>query len=174
MHKRLKRTHDHHHRPNRRIPSSYIWAGIGIVVVLVFGAFLFLRSDGDKASSLAPDPNFTPVVEGAPRVEVVQGEVDHGTVKYNRMVRSEFTIRNIGDEPLIINGDPQVEVVEGCCPPKATITSKRLAPGEAAIVSMEYSMHEGMGGPHEFNVHLNTNDPAQPETTFIALSNWVP
>ena len=35
-------------------------------------------------------------------------------------------------------------------------------------------MHEGMGGQHEFVVHVATNDPANPEQTFTVLSNWVP
>jgi len=39
---------------------------------------------------------------------------------------------------------------------------------------MDYTMPEGMGGPHQFNVHLNTNDPTQPETVLIAKSDWGP
>jgi hypothetical protein len=39
---------------------------------------------------------------------------------------------------------------------------------------MDYTMHEGMGGPHEFHVRVKTNDPAQPEMVLVAKSNWVP
>jgi hypothetical protein len=35
-------------------------------------------------------------------------------------------------------------------------------------------MHEGMGGPHEFLVTVQTNDPEQPEKELTVLSNWVP
>ena len=35
-------------------------------------------------------------------------------------------------------------------------------------------MHAGMDGPHDFSVHLVTNDPAKPETEIKVLSNWVP
>lgn len=35
-------------------------------------------------------------------------------------------------------------------------------------------MHEGMGGPHRFDVHVRTNDPVEPEKVLIAKSNWVP
>jgi len=35
-------------------------------------------------------------------------------------------------------------------------------------------MHEGMDGPHRFDVHLTTNDPAEPELVLVAKSNWVP
>jgi hypothetical protein len=39
---------------------------------------------------------------------------------------------------------------------------------------MDYMMHEGMGGQHEFRVHLRTNDPAESETLLVAKSNWGP
>jgi hypothetical protein len=35
-------------------------------------------------------------------------------------------------------------------------------------------MHPGMGGPHEFHIHLLTDDPAEPETVLIAKSDWGP
>jgi hypothetical protein len=35
-------------------------------------------------------------------------------------------------------------------------------------------MHEGMGGPHLFEIPLRTNDPAAPERRLIVRSNWVP
>ena len=35
-------------------------------------------------------------------------------------------------------------------------------------------MHEGMGGPHDFGVNLETNDPEKPLFVVRILSNWVP
>ena len=35
-------------------------------------------------------------------------------------------------------------------------------------------MHGNMGGPHEFRVHLQTNDPQEPTKYLTILSNWVP
>ena len=35
-------------------------------------------------------------------------------------------------------------------------------------------MPAGMGGPHEFRVHLYTNDPDEPEMVLVALSDWGP
>jgi hypothetical protein len=46
-------------------------------------------------------------------------------------------------------------------------------PGEEATITMQYTMHPGMEGQHEFRVHLRTNDPAQPHTPLTVLSNWV-
>jgi hypothetical protein len=35
-------------------------------------------------------------------------------------------------------------------------------------------MHGEMGGPHDFRVHVNTNDPESPLQTLAVLSDWVP
>jgi len=56
-----------------------------------------------------------------------------------------------------------------------TIGSMVLQPGESTIVqSAPFMMHEGMDGPHNFGVHLETNDPDNPEVVVNVLSNWVP
>jgi hypothetical protein len=39
---------------------------------------------------------------------------------------------------------------------------------------MSFTMHEGMGGQHEFRVHLQTNDPVEPVKYLTVLSNWIP
>jgi len=49
-----------------------------------------------------------------------------------------------------------------------------LKPGQETTLTMNYSMHEGMEGQHQFDVHVKTNDPANPETVLIVRSNWVP
>jgi hypothetical protein len=49
-----------------------------------------------------------------------------------------------------------------------------LQPGESTTLSMEFLMHGNMGGKHNFQVHLKTNDPAQADRTLTVLSNWVP
>jgi hypothetical protein len=48
-----------------------------------------------------------------------------------------------------------------------------LQPGESTELSMQFLMHEGMDGMHNFRVHLPNNDPAQPDRTLTVLSNWV-
>jgi hypothetical protein len=37
---------------------------------------------------------------------------------------------------------------------------------------MEFMMHAGMEGQHEFRVHVLTNDPAEPEKLLTVLSDW--
>ena len=34
-------------------------------------------------------------------------------------------------------------------------------------------MHGDMGGPHDFRVHILSNDPQQEDMTLEVLSNWV-
>ncbi|MDX1994553.1 MAG: hypothetical protein SF029_19380 [bacterium] len=40
-------------------------------------------------------------------------------------------------------------------------------------MSLNFTMHSGMGGEHEFRVHLQTNDPSNPQQVLTVLSNWV-
>jgi hypothetical protein len=39
---------------------------------------------------------------------------------------------------------------------------------------MEFMMHAGMGGYHEFWVPLKTNDPAKPVERLVVRSDWGP
>jgi len=49
-----------------------------------------------------------------------------------------------------------------------------LRPGESTTLYMEFMMHAGMEGKHDFRVHLLNNDPRQPDRILTVLSNWVP
>jgi len=39
---------------------------------------------------------------------------------------------------------------------------------------MTFTMHEGMGGFHDFRVKITSNDPASPVKELVVLSNWIP
>ncbi len=41
-------------------------------------------------------------------------------------------------------------------------------------MKLQFMMHEGMDGQHDFRVHVWTNDPQQPEQQVAIRSNWVP
>jgi hypothetical protein len=49
-----------------------------------------------------------------------------------------------------------------------------LNPGDSTTLSMQFMMHEGMDGLHDFRVHLPSNDPKWADQTLAVLSNWVP
>jgi len=38
---------------------------------------------------------------------------------------------------------------------------------------MEFTMHAGMEGPHDFRVILASNDPDEPNKELRVVSNWV-
>ena len=106
-------------RRSRKQNNSLTWlitGALGLVVLVV--AALVLRS-GSKGSSENGqrefDANFEPEVIGVPRVEVVQDDVlDYGNVKLGTTVTTEYTVRNVGDEQLVVLEEPRVELVEGC------------------------------------------------------------
>ncbi len=50
-----------------------------------------------------------------------------------------------------------------------------LKPGESTAVESDvFMMHPGMDGPHDFAVHLITNDPKTPDLVVHVLSVWGP
>jgi hypothetical protein len=50
-----------------------------------------------------------------------------------------------------------------------------LQPGDSTIIQSDvFMMHEGMDGPHDFAVHLKTNDPNNPDLVVSVLSYWIP
>jgi hypothetical protein len=53
-------------------------------------------------------------VAGSPRLVVDREEVDFGDVPLGQTVEVEFQIANSGDQTLLFEEDPYVEVVEGC------------------------------------------------------------
>jgi hypothetical protein len=40
-------------------------------------------------------------------------------------------------------------------------------------MTLRFTMHEGMGGPHDFRVRFKTNEPQNPDVELVVLSNWV-
>jgi hypothetical protein len=57
---------------------------------------------------------FEPEVTGAARAEIEETSIDHGTLRFEQPVESVFRVRNVGDQTLLILGEPRVELVEGC------------------------------------------------------------
>lgn len=49
-----------------------------------------------------------------------------------------------------------------------------IRPGRSTTLTLDFTMHAGMGGAHEFLVPLRTNDPAAPERPLIVRSSWGP
>jgi hypothetical protein len=105
------------HRSKKRSQSNNMWivAGIAGGVVLIIAALALVSRQNDAPGQKTFDPNFVPEVTGAPRVEVLpQDVVDYGDVKLGTTINTVFNVRNVGDEQLVVLGEPQVELVQGC------------------------------------------------------------
>jgi hypothetical protein len=153
-------------RRSRKYKSNkfpWPWILIGLGGLLVFSVIAFSVSQNAKAGS------------GTPKLVVDQEKIDWGTLKNGTRKVITLTVTNTGAGTLRFKEKPYVQVVEGCCPPDMQISSMVLKPGESATVtSVEFFMHEGMDGKHNYAVHLITNDATQPDKVVNVLSNWVP
>lgn len=151
-------------RQKNRIAPILLGLG-GLVLVIAAVLSLIPGRNGARAAI---------EVNGAPSLKVDRELVDLGDQKNNQPVAVSFKVTNVGDQALRFSEQPYIEVVEGCCPPLPALGSMVLQPGESTDLSMEFVMHEGMDGMHDFRVHLPTNDPVQPDRTLTVLSNWGP
>lgn len=159
-----------HQRTSERANKRRYFIG-GVVIAITGLIAIFVLASQPKSSIPA---DFTPLVQGAPSLAVLSDEsVDHGDVVVNNFVETEFVVQNVGDETLYIFGDPQMVVVEGCCPAKVKVDDGVLSPGEITTISTRFTMHPGMDGYHDLRVRVASNDPEQPVKELTILSNWV-
>lgn len=93
--------------PPRRYPWLWLVAGGALLLLVAAGALLVQPWSDDE-------PEATPQVVGAPRLSVERETVDEGYVKYDIPVRTTFHLSNVGDQPLRILAEPQVQLVQGC------------------------------------------------------------
>jgi hypothetical protein len=91
-------------------PAKRSWwlpvVGLAAALLVVGGAVLLWQRNSQ--------PSVPPQVTGAPRVAVSQEAINYGDVKLNTPIETVFHVRNVGDQPLKILGEPQVELVQGC------------------------------------------------------------
>jgi hypothetical protein len=151
--------------------TSFVWVLAVVGIIGLIAIIVLVVSNLSAAIGVAP--KYQAKVKGAPRLAVEQDVIDHGDLRLGSTIETTFVVKNVGDKELDILGEPIVEVAEGCCPPKAQVSSSILAPGQTATIKLNYSMHDTMGGKHRFNVHLRTNDPQEPEKILVVYSNWI-
>jgi hypothetical protein len=141
-----------------------------IVPVILVGIVGFVAGTVFLLTRRAP---YTPEVTGRPSGIVSQDYFDYGDIKGGTWIETSFNIKNVGDQPLNVLNEPYVELIEGCCPPIASITARTIYPGDEATISMSFMMDGDMVGPHEFLAHIMTDDPVEPEKQVRILSNWL-
>ncbi|MBI5957430.1 MAG: hypothetical protein HY866_01755 [Chloroflexi bacterium] len=109
-----------HRKKQRSLFKQNFWLPVVVVgALLLVGVAAILSGQKNKNGTSSSgsdqfDPNFKPEVTGAPRVMVPQDYIDYGEVKLGTTVTTTFDVRNVGDQPLVILDEPQVELVEGC------------------------------------------------------------
>jgi hypothetical protein len=88
--------------PSWLLPALLL--GIGAILV---GLAVWVSQRGQQTP-------FTPQVTGRPAAEIDQDVFEYGDVRFNTPMETVFRVRNVGDQPLRILGEPRVELVEGC------------------------------------------------------------
>ena len=152
--------------PVTKLRSRRVWVSWSVVLVVMIGGLTVFGRRTPVLRELIP-PH-----DGAPRLVVDKNVVDFGAVPYRKMIEATFELSNGGKEVLEFTEAPYIEVVKGCCPPSPVLGKKSLRPGEKTTLSVSFMMYQGMGGPHDFRVHLPTNDPDMPDKTVQVLSDW--
>ncbi|MBI4299847.1 MAG: hypothetical protein HY677_01835 [Chloroflexi bacterium] len=54
------------------------------------------------------------------------------------------------------------------------MSSTTIKPGRSATLTAPFTMHEGMGGPHTFEIHVFSDDTRQPEKKLYVKAEFVP
>lgn len=149
-------------KKQKRQQQKFPWWIAAVGALLVIAAFVFLRPGEDYSG-------------GTPVISVDEQNIDMGYIKLGEYRTIKIKVTNTGDGVLRFKEQPYLEVVEGCCPPNISVGSMSLNPGQSTYVETpEFMMHEGMDGPHDFAIHLKTNDPENPELLVHVLSDWGP
>ena len=75
-------------------------------------------------------------------------------MKLNVAVRPTWTFTNSGTDVVTLS-QPQVQIIEGCCPGALAFDGpSTLAPGQTTQLVFELSMHPGMDGAHDMDLHV--------------------
>jgi len=91
---------------SRQMPGPVAMISLAILLV-VAGLGVIWTSSGS-------DAGLAPTGEGAPKLVVEQPVIDEGYQKYSTPIQTAFRLRNDGNQPLKILGEPQVVLAEGC------------------------------------------------------------
>jgi hypothetical protein len=118
------------------------------------------------ALSLVSGPAPSLGAEGAARLRVEPKAFDFGRSLPGRTLRKEFTLRNLGETELSIEG---VSTTCGCT--AAIAGEKRLAPGRSTPLTVTLETRDYRGRV-ERKVLVRTNDPKTPLTE-ITVSTTV-
>jgi hypothetical protein len=147
----------------RRLAGLSLLILVGVVLTGCAGSAAPRIEQGKPAQSFA----------GGARLALEQRSIDYGKVQFNQQVKATFNAKNVGDKPLAIR-KVDVKTVQGCWPPEPVVGSTTLKPGQSTDISVSFTMHDGMGGPHQFDLVVNSNDPVEPAQAVSVLAEFPP
>ncbi len=93
-------------QPQSHWPRVLVPGVVAVVVLVAGGTWFFLQ----RSSPQVVAAQYT----GGARLSVDSDYIDFGTVRFEKFVEARFHLRNVGDQPLRLPSNPQVDVVEGC------------------------------------------------------------
>ncbi len=94
--------------PPPRSPWPVVVLGLGALLIVVVGLLIW-RSSHAPAQASPP-----PQVTGSAKLSVDRDVIDLGKVALGQTVQAQFKLKDVGDQPLQIVGNPRVELVKGC------------------------------------------------------------
>lgn len=109
------------------------------------------------------------IIYGKPIIEVSEKEFDAGTIKEGvvKIVKHEFTIKNTGDEPLVID---RVRTSCGCA---VVDYDSIIRPGKSGIVEPKVDL-TGFNGPVTKTVRIFSNAENEPELKLVLYADIQP
>lgn len=151
-----------------KIDSSELVVVAFIVVIgaiVLTGYFVAGRDDArrdmpvdEPAAKIEPaDKQAKPVRSTdtrTPKLELSTENVSFGEIGPHDIKNAEITVRNVGDEPLIIEG-----IKSSCGCTSADVSESAIAPGEETSLSLELDPQHYGGPSPRISVMINTNDP---------------
>jgi len=139
----------------------------GIAVALI-AAIAVARTAGEEPAAAAPSGSSS----GSETVLGVASDVsliELGRVPLNQTVEPTWILTNFSDRAVKLE-EAHAEVLEGCCPGPLEFTKTSLKPGETARLVFPLQMHEGMDGPHDFDVHVPITSAGESELMTLKVT----
>ncbi len=170
-------------RRRRKKQQSMPLIVVGVGLLLLFGAFLLVRSKQTPASAFTYDPSdvvtdtpmhavhemtgptlneipFLPKDGPQPKIVVAEDFYNFGLIGPTDVVTHDFAIKNEGDAPLTIH---RAYTTCGCT--TADFSATVIPPGKVAIVTLrlDAGYHDVRGQTVRRGIIIENNDPNHPQ-----------
>jgi len=140
------------------VKNIIIFFLVGVIVIL--GGILVFSNIPNKPSSNIKNELSSNIQNQSllqPKLLVSEEKWDFGKVTRGEKPTHIFTIKNVGEENLIIEG-----LKESCPCIEASISNSIIQPGESAEIKVSYDTTE-YKGKDEKHIHIYSNDPQVPD-----------